>query len=352
MDATEDRPGRLGADTHFVGAFYEGPIDGRQWESLRELGEPEYRRYACDATTVLGFFSDYEQYVMVRHAYVEYLNLLERQAAALANHVHLSEVMRYQIVHNINRRLRSFFSEFRVFLDYTETKLKRRYGPDSEQVAAFKAACSRRFDDSFAYRFVYKLRNYALHVDLPLNAMSLASGEGGFDAADPDTHNRFSVRVDRDALLNGGFDWGRHVRPGLEEMPPSFELNPIIREAMHCMEEIHVELVCSKLAEEKLAAERVLALAGEVPEPAIPCVLRFDGPEGDIINGYTLHMEREEGSGGSGPDRMDLHVGWMPVQSAEAILDLPNPAELSRSTGLFLEIVTTTPTGERADLPF
>lgn len=337
---------------HMLGIFVDGPINGRQIKSVRELNDEEYRSYVYDAATVLGFFSDYEQYVMVRHAYVEYLNLLERQAAALANHVHLNDVMRAQIVHNINRRLRSFFSEFRVFLDYTETKLKRRYGADSEQVCAFKAACSRQFDASFDYRFVYKLRNYALHVNLPLNAMSLASGEGEFDAEAPDTHNRFAVKVDRDALLNDRFDWGRHVRPGLESLPASFELNPIIKEAMYCLEKVHVELVCSKLAGEKRAAERIVALAGQVPEPGIPCVLRLDGPEEDIINGYTLYMEREESPEGSGPDRMAVHIGWMPVESARAILDLPDPSELSRHDSLFLEINSTTPTGEPVDLPF
>jgi hypothetical protein len=211
---------------HYLGAFFEGPINERRIEGIRQLEEGEYRDYVRDAATVLGFFSDYEQYAMVRHAYAEYFNLLERQATAPANHVHLNEVVRAQIVHNIDRRLRSFFSEFRVFLDYTETKLKRRYGADSEQVAAFKAACSRQFDRSFDYRFVYRLRNYALHVNLPLNAMSLVSGDGEFDAESPDTHNRFAVKVNRDALLNERFNWGRHVRPGLKNLPSSFELNP------------------------------------------------------------------------------------------------------------------------------
>lgn len=337
---------------HFLGAFFEGPINGRKIQGLRELEEEEYRNYVRDAATVLGFFSDYEQYAMVRHAYVEYLNLLERQAAALANHAHLNEVMRSQIVHNTNRRLRSFFAEFRAFLEYTETKLKRRYGAGSEQARAFKTTCSHKFDTSFDYRFVYKLRNYALHVNLPLNAMSLTGGEGEFDAENSDTHNRLSVKVQRDALLDDRFDWGRHVKPGLESLPPTFELDPILKEAMYRLEEIHVELVCSKLDGEKRSAERVLALASQVTEPAIPCLLRVDGLNEDIINGYTLYVEREEGTEGSGPDCMAMHIGWMPVESAKAILDLPGPAELSQSTGLFLDISSTTPAGEPINLPF
>ncbi len=335
-----------------MGAFFEGPINGRRIEFLRELGEDEYRQYVDDAVAVLGFFSDYKQYVMVRYAYVEYLNLLERQADALANHVHLNEVVREQIVHNINRRLRSFFSEFRVFLDYTETKLKRRYGESSEQLRAFKAACSRQFDGSFAYRFVYQLRNYALHVNLPLNAMSLASGEGKFDPEDPGTHNRFAVEVARDALLNDGFDWRKDVRPGLESLPPSFELNPLINEAMHGLEKIHVELVCAKLVGEKQAAERVGALADALQEPGIPCVLRVDGPKEDIINGLTFHMQREEGTEESGRDRLALHIGWIPVQAAQIIRDLPDSKELSRYENLFLDINSTTPEGEPIRVPF
>ncbi len=307
MGTTVDETGREPPSPRFLGAFYEGPINGRRWEGLRELGEDEYRRYVRDATMVLGFFSDYEQYEMVRHAYGEYLYLLERQAEALANHLLISEVGRYQLVHNINRRLRSFFSEFRVFLDYTETKLKRRYGRDSAQVATFKEACSRRFDDSFAYRFVYKLRNYALHVDLPLNAMSLASGEGKFDAENPRTHNRLAVRVDRDTLLNDGFDWGRHVRPGLEKLPPSFELNPIIKEAMHRLEEIHVELVCSKLDEEKRAAERILALADQVPEPAAPLLVADRRPG----RGHRQRLHPEHGAPGR-------HAGERPRPDGDA----------------------------------
>jgi hypothetical protein len=216
-------PGQEYAPPHYLGAFYEGPIDSRQYKGFRELSEYEYRRYVYDAATVLEFFSDYEQYVMVRYAYVEYLHLLERQAAALANHVHLSEVMREQIVHNINRRLRSFFSEFRVFLDYTETKLKRRYGADSEQVNVFKTACSRQFDNSFAYRFVYKLRNYALHVNLPLNALSLTSGEGEFDAENPDTQST-RRKSEQERVAGGRVRLGKAREAGIGELAPELRV--------------------------------------------------------------------------------------------------------------------------------
>jgi hypothetical protein len=351
MDRTKNVSSHENSPSHFLGVFYEGSIDGRRYQTLRELGEEEYRRYVHDVATVLEFFFDYEQYGLVRSAYGEYLLLLAKQAEVLADHVHLNEVLRSKIVLGINRRLRSFLTEFRLFLDHAEAKLKRRYGHQSEQVRAFKAATSRHFDNSFAYRFVYGLRNYAIHEDLPINAISLSGGEGEFDPEDPASHNRLFVGVSRDALLTSSRGWRAEVKPGLEKLPPNFELEPLIKEAMLCLEKIHVELVCTKLAGEKQAAERVIALASTVPRPSIPCVLRFNGPEKEIINAYTLYMERDEDTQGTGSDRLAVHVGWVPVQEAQTILDLPAPEKLSRYENLFLDINNTTPEGEPVYMP-
>jgi hypothetical protein len=236
MDNTENVFIQENSPPHFLGVFHEGPIDGRRYQALRKLGEEEYRQYAHDTATVLEFFFDYEQYELVRTAYGEYLHLRAKQADALANHVHLNEVLRSKIFLGVNRRLRSLLTEFRLFLDHTEAKLKRRYGHQSEQVHAFKAATSRQFDNSFAYRFVYGLRSYAIHEDLPINAISLSGGEGEFDPEDSDTHNQLFVGVSRDALLTSSRGWRTDVKPGLEKLPPTFELDPLIKEAMLCLE--------------------------------------------------------------------------------------------------------------------
>lgn len=57
-------------------------------------------------------------------------------------------------------------------LDYTETKFKRRYGKDSEQLRTFKEACVRQFVGSFAYRLVYGLRNYGYLITTAVSQQS------------------------------------------------------------------------------------------------------------------------------------------------------------------------------------
>jgi len=297
-------------------------------ESVCELNEEEYRRYVEDVLTVLTCRSDYRQFTMVRHAYVEYMGVLRRYEEALAGPVRLDEVLEDDLVHNLNRRLRSFFSEFRVFLDYTEAKLKRRYGNGSEPLRIFKDACARQFDNTFAYRFVYGLRNYALHVNLPLNAMSIASGRDKFDPEDLPIQNRLSVEVDRDMLLRW-FNWRRDVRIKLEELSPKFELNPYIDEAMGCLEKIHLELFCAKLPEEKRAAKRILALARSVGRPGTPCVWRVGGQE-QIVNGSILRTDGMEEAHGGDASTEDMHIGWIPVEISGAVDELPDSDELLR----------------------
>ncbi len=45
--------------------------------------------------------------------------------------------------------------------------MKRWFGAESPEVAAFKSKCAECYDGRFAYRFFYKLRNYSQHCGFP-----------------------------------------------------------------------------------------------------------------------------------------------------------------------------------------
>lgn len=67
-----------------------------------------------------------------------------------------------------NRLLLNYLTSVKTFLDHSETKLNRKFGKGSEELICFKNVTSFFYDNSFAYRFFYKLRNYAQHIGLPL----------------------------------------------------------------------------------------------------------------------------------------------------------------------------------------
>lgn len=173
---------------------------------------------------------------------------------------------------------------------------------------------------------MYGLRNYAVHVNLPLNAVSLVFGQGAFDTEDPSIHNRLRVEVDRDTLLLE-FDWRKDVRPGLEGLPPRFELRPYMDDAMACLEKIHLELFCAKLPGERWAAERLLALAGSTGGQGTPCVFRIGG-EDPLVNGVVLKAGPSEIVPDEEPGGSDVHVSWIPVEVARMVVGLPEAQEI------------------------
>lgn len=118
----------------------------------------------------------------------------------------------------------------RLFLDHEETWLKRHFGKDSQEYADFTKARHTAFNNSFAYRFLYKLRDFTTHCGLPLGKVRLWTPSAEDRARG--LSQRIHFELDREALLREFPKWGAKVKPGLEQMPESFELLPLIRDVM------------------------------------------------------------------------------------------------------------------------
>ena len=101
-------------------------------------------------------------------------------------------------------------SAFRRFTDRTAHLLSQRYGPDSEEVRVLREAMSQEFDNEFAYRFMYHLRNYSEHRGAPITRIRQASTLG----PDGRVEHEFDVLFDSRKLLSY-HDWHRQVRADL-----------------------------------------------------------------------------------------------------------------------------------------
>lgn len=291
-----------------LGVFVDAT--SKRFDSYSLLSEAEYEDYKEANGLLHGFLSDYQQFEEVRNSYTEYRRLVDHYRQKYSVRPRINAIVVGKMNHAINRRLRTFFTEFRFFLDYAEGKLKRQYGGDSEQFKEFKRVTSEQFDNSFAYRFVYALRSYAQHINLPINALSLKSGE--FDFLLATTKDDLLVETNRDELLNSGFDWrARDVRPQLRSLPAKFELNTYIEETMECLEKIHVTFVCIGLPEVKRGADYIKKLVEPVDGRGKPCIYYLEGrPEHPVKNQvYNIATK----------------ISWIPVELAEFVANLPTP---------------------------
>jgi hypothetical protein len=135
-----------------------------------------------------------------------------------------------QAAESVMESTTNWLNSTRLFLDHEETWLKRHFGEDSQEYADFTKARHTAFDTSVAYRFLYKLRDFATHCGLPIGQVRL------WAPSDEDRARGLSQRIhfelDRDDLLRQFPKWGAKVKQDLEQMPGTFELLPLIHDVM------------------------------------------------------------------------------------------------------------------------
>lgn len=314
--ARKDHPGVTTTNLGFIAGGSGQETDSTTVTILDELTEEECREYDVSQRTLSRFISDYLQFVMVRQSFDEYKGSLGEFSRIHSSGARLdNEFIANWITQELNRRLRSFFTEVRMFLDYSESRLKRQYGHGSEQVNQFKKACSEAFDNSFAYRFLFNLRNYGQHVDVPMRNLSMKSS---LDRNDEVQH-RLAIQVDREELL-ANFQWRADVLTTLREMPERFDLAPYLDELMEHLERIHVALVAAELPTTKRAADYLRRLAAPVRDKGSPCVF-LEVPEEMNHN-------------------IQIKTTWIPVYLADVIVRLPDP-QLLKAEYMRLELDIT-----------
>jgi hypothetical protein len=109
---------------------------------------------------------------------------------------------------------------------------QRRLTRDGKQ-EPFLAVCRHEYDTVFAYRFLYRLRNYAQHLALPVHAISRKK-------------DGWSLTLDRNALIEQ-FDGWSTVAAELQAGPSEIFVEPLVRS---CMESL------TRIAEVVAQAER------------------------------------------------------------------------------------------------
>lgn len=112
---------------------------------------------------------------------------------------------------NTNRYLLNYLFSFRTYIDHLETFIKREYGKDSREINEFKALTGKLYDENFAYRFFYKLRNYAQHCGLPID---------NFEIKPSLIESKYSVEINigfhTEKLLASFDSWGEILKKELK----------------------------------------------------------------------------------------------------------------------------------------
>jgi hypothetical protein len=128
-------------------------------------------------------------------------------------------------INRMNQHVNNFLASTRAFIDHAKTRLERRFGGNSPEVSAFKQDTSCLFDSHFSYRFLYSLRDYGTHCDLPVMNANVGAA---YDEAGS-FRSEVAFMVDRDRILSE-FNLKRRVRQDVKLQEPMINLIPLIEE--------------------------------------------------------------------------------------------------------------------------
>jgi len=217
-----------------------GIVNKTHFTSVRELNDSNFFEFEKAILNLKQFSFDQYNFIIQQLNYDDFEKLLQEftkepylNQILGAPHLNYPQIERMYL--EINRRLVNYLTTVRIFLDYSETNLKRRYGKNSKQVTQFKKACSEAYNTYFAYRFVYELRNYAQHCKLPIQDLIIDSKI--VEPSSNESSVSLRVMLNRDELLKN-YNW-KKLKREIKKLPSTFEINPLLAEVKIYLERIN-----------------------------------------------------------------------------------------------------------------
>ena len=210
-------------------AYKDGTLQG-----LREISAEEIEAYEKAVEHLHEFIGAEDLLQICRNNERDFRATLT-ELRTLAGQDDLSQAKGKCLALEMNRRLLSVLTSLRLYAEYNETRFKRRFGKDSNEVAELKTVFADAYDSSFSYRFLWGLRNYAQHCGLPIGHVRTISRL----REDETPQHRLEVKFETEILLaKGGDCWGSRGRADLKRAPLLIDVEPVVTEVIPVLEEV------------------------------------------------------------------------------------------------------------------
>lgn len=171
---------------------------------IRDLSLEEIKQYNMHIEKIYSLEDDFSLYFITTLNYNDLQQAIKEHSISIINTDDRS--IARAVMMDLNRRLLNYMTSARSFVHHMETILKRKFDDTSEEYKILKSATSKEYDDHFAYRFFYKLRNYSQHCGMPIDHIS---SQITFDTeTNSISDKKVMILFSRDRLLQNYSEWG------------------------------------------------------------------------------------------------------------------------------------------------
>jgi hypothetical protein len=191
------------------------------------------------------------------YALLSYKKWSTRQIAAQGmdflfdSSVHMGELIRH---------IMNILTSFRSFTDTTSHRVDELFGSDFGAQAIFKDQISKQYDAVFAYRFLYRLRNFTQHYGIPLDDIQISIERLN------DGQLMYHLSLDRNKLLD--YDGWSLVKKEIEALPEHIHIENYFIELYKCVEKIQFHMINLYITANKEMIDSMLLLYNKAKEKA------------------------------------------------------------------------------------
>lgn len=212
-----------------------GIISNKGILEVRPLEYHEYENFTTARTKLFKFAKRQELFRLVDINYREYKSVLNEYFQIHCEQSNTVGLYLEGMTFNINRLVINFLSSIFPFLDHSRECLSNE---NPEELENFDKLTNWYYDNYFSYRFLYKLRNYAQHVGMPIVGIETLS-----EMLDPNplkvNHGLKTITLKKDLLKFK--KWGT-VKDEIPQLPEKINIDPYIDEMIYCIKKINVTL--------------------------------------------------------------------------------------------------------------
>lgn len=179
-----------------------------------------------------------------------------------------------------NQKITNLLSSATSFLSCSEVRLKEEFNEESEEFHEWNKHRRDLHKQSFEYRFLYELRNYSQHYNLPVDSIEVKLNN--ITTGERSTLNL--IAINRDILLSSGYNW-KALKKDIERLDEKIDIMPVVDEYMSSLRKITYKYI-SIYRTDIQECHRYIAVLRRVfalPENSTPVIYIGETREGQPV---------------------------------------------------------------------
>ena len=212
-------------------------FENNSFEPFKTISQESYDLLRADCDVLKKSYTQFVVFKNLQLNLKDYFDFIDKWTNVPAYKIDVRIANDIHFVIYANKLILNVLMSFIFFVDNAKAFTKRNHGVKSQE--SFILLTNEIYDKSFAYRFLYKLRNYSVHLGFALEVINIGIN---FNHKKPEiSEHSIKLLVDLDLLLKEKKLFGKRVHDEIKEMKDSdTELNliPLINELSHYIMEL------------------------------------------------------------------------------------------------------------------